>query len=233
MRALRVLDIGARYGIHPSWKNFSGEVYYDLIEADSIEVKRLKKKYKNYKNIKIYNDDILKINVEKIMKEDAVVFGNLPYNISSQILVKFLRFKEWPPKFNNLIFMFQKELGEKIIGKFQTKNYSRISILSNLKLSVFNKFYISSFCFRPKPKVSSVLLHFKPKEINFKIKNISNLEKVTQVLFSNKRKMINKTVKKLLKQKQLEKIKKFKLESRPSELRPEIYYKITELIEKG
>ncbi len=55
MRALRVLDIGARYGIHPSWKNFSGEVYYDLIEADSIEVKRLKKKYKNYKNIEIKN----------------------------------------------------------------------------------------------------------------------------------------------------------------------------------
>ena len=55
MKALRVLDIGGRYGIHPSWKNFSGDAYYDLIEADSTETKRLKKKYTKHKNIQIKN----------------------------------------------------------------------------------------------------------------------------------------------------------------------------------
>ena len=58
--------------------------------------------------------------------------GNLPYNISSQILVKFLKFRIWLPNFTDLVFMFQKELGEKIISKFPSSNYGRISILSNL-----------------------------------------------------------------------------------------------------
>ena len=60
--------------------------------------------------------------MEKIIKKDTVVFGNLPYNISSQILVKILRFKIWPPKFKDLVFMFQKELGEKIVCKYPPLN---------------------------------------------------------------------------------------------------------------
>ena len=59
-------------------------------------------------------NDILKFNLEKILSKNSIIIGNLPYNISSQILVKILKFKKWPPKISNLIFMFQKELGEKI-----------------------------------------------------------------------------------------------------------------------
>ena len=65
------------------------------------------------------------------MQKNCIIFGNLPYNISSQIFVKILKYKRWPPKFTDLIFMFQKELGDKIIGKFQSSNYGRLSILSN------------------------------------------------------------------------------------------------------
>ena len=87
-----------------------------LIEKDFILANKLKSKYINTRVIKIYNEDILRFNIEKIIKKDTIIFGNLPYNISSQILVKFLKFRNWPPKYNNLIFMFQKELGEKIIS---------------------------------------------------------------------------------------------------------------------
>ena len=54
------------------------------------------------------------------MKKNTLVFGNLPYNVSSQILVKFLRFKKWPPNFTNLILMFQKEMSDRIVGKFNS-----------------------------------------------------------------------------------------------------------------
>ena len=74
--------------------------------------------------------------ISKKFVKNSIIFGNLPYNISSQILVKMLKFKQWPPKFNNLIFMFQKELGEKIIGKFASDNYGRLSILTNLRLKI-------------------------------------------------------------------------------------------------
>ena len=75
--------------------------------------------YLRHKNGFIYNQDILNFNIEKICKKNSIVFGNLPYNISSQILIKILNFKNWPPNIKDVIFMFQKELGEKIIGKFR------------------------------------------------------------------------------------------------------------------
>ena len=93
--------------------------------------------------------------------------------------------------------MFQKELGEKIVGKFPSTNYGRLSILSNYRLNIINKFLVSPNSFFPKPKVNSMVIHFQPKKkISYKIKNIENLEKVTNILFSNKRKMINKNIKK-------------------------------------
>ena len=170
-----------------------------LIEKDFFLAENLKKKYSNFNNIKVYNSDVLKFDIEKITTKNTIIFGNLPYNISSQILVKFLKFKKWPPKFNDLIFMFQKELGKKIIGVYPSSDYGRIAILSNFRLNVLNKFYVSPNCFFPKPKVTSMVLHFRAKKKNsFTIKNISNLEKVTNILFSNKRKMINKNIKKIL-----------------------------------
>ena len=203
-----------------------------VIEKDFLLVEKLKKKYIKNNNLKIFNDDILKFNIEKICKNKSIIFGNLPYNISSQILVKILNFKNWPPKFTDLILMFQKELGDKIIGKFPSSNYGRLSILSNYRLDVSNMFLVSPNCFFPKPKVNSLVIHFTPKKVTPSIKNIENLEKITNILFSNKRKMINKNLKKLLNEKEIKKIKDINLNSSPSEIRPEIYYKITELVEK-
>ena len=84
-----------------------------LIEKDTKLAFDLRKKYLDNKLVKIYNEDILKFELEKKAKTINKIFGNLPYNISSQILVKILKFKKWPPNFDDLIFMFQKELAEK------------------------------------------------------------------------------------------------------------------------
>ena len=204
-----------------------------LVEKDTNLAKKLKEKYSTNKLVTIYEKDIIKFNLEKIAKKDSIILGNLPYNISSQILVKILKFHKWPPKFNDVIFMFQKELGDKITGKFKSINYSRLSILTNLRLKIVNKFIVSPNCFLPRPKVKSIIIHFRPKnQKNIHIKRIENLEKVTNILFSNKRKMINKNIKRILNQSQVDNISNLNLNSRPSDLSPEIYYKITEFFEK-
>ena len=74
--------------------------------------------------------------------------------------------------------MFQKELADKIIGKFPSKNYGRLSIISGYKLNIKEKFIISSNCFFPKPKVNSMIIHFKPKiKILYKIKKCRKFRK--------------------------------------------------------
>ena len=204
-----------------------------LIEKDFKLANILKNKYSSSKNIKIYNSDILDFKIEKILNKNCVIFGNLPYNISSQILVKFIKIKTWPPKFEDLIFMFQKELAEKILGQFKTKNYGRLSILTNFKLFSRKRFPVSPNCFYPKPKVNSMVIHFQPKKkLAFNIKDISLLENITNKLFSNKRKMINKNIKKILDLRDIKKIQDLNLKLRPSDLEPEIYYKISELLSK-
>ena len=203
-----------------------------LIEKDFKLYNQLKLKFKNKKFVKIFCYDFLKFDIEKIIKKNTVIFGNLPYNVSSQIFVKLLKCKLWPPKYSDLILMFQKELGEKIIAKFPSSKYGRLSILTNLMLDLKKKFIVSPNCFKPIPKVKSVVLHFKPKPKKIiNLKSISNLEKITNILFSNKRKMINKNIKKILSPEEINQIQGIKMNLRPSEIKPDIYYKITEIFE--
>ena len=204
-----------------------------LIEKDEALANYLNSKYSLEKTVKIYNTDILNFNFEKINKNKIIIIGNLPYNISSQILIKILRYKKIKTKFEDLIFMFQKELGEKIIGKFPSKNYGRLSIVTNFRLRVIKKFLISANCFFPKPKVTSMVIHFKTLKKNlFNINNISNLEKITNILFSNKRKMINKRISYILDNRKIKKLPNLNLKLRPEKISPETFYKITELYEK-
>ena len=205
-----------------------------IIEKDNFLSDQLKIKYKNNNKIKVYNEDILKFDLEKKLVGNVIIFGNLPYNISSQILVKIINFKNNPIKYSSLIFMFQKEVAERIIGKYGSSKYGRLSILANYRLFVQNRFDVSPNCFMPKPKVNSTVLLLKPRnKASNNIRNIKNLEKITNIFFSEKRKMVNKNIKKILKKDEIiNKIKDLNLNSRPSELKPEQFYKITELFEK-
>tara|TARA_A100001015_G_scaffold307390_1_gene403207 strand:+ start:888 stop:1670 length:783 start_codon:yes stop_codon:yes gene_type:complete len=206
---------------------------FTLIEKDYELVKFLNSKFINNK-VKIISADVLKFDFDNLKEDKLIIIGNLPYNISSQILIKILKYNNIEKKISNLIFMFQKELGEKIIGKFPSKNYGRLSIIANYKLKFIEKFLVSSNCFFPKPKVTSIVIHFKIlKKKFFDIKNISNLEKITNMLFSNKRKMINKRIRKILNNEKIKKIPELNLNLRPERISPNIFYKITELYEKN
>ena len=204
------------------------------IEKDKNLCLHLKKKFKSFKNLKIINRDFLEIVKESNPENNVVVFGNLPYNISTQILASLILLKKWPPWYDVLILMFQKEVADRIIAKTHTKEFSRLTVLANWRLEIKKHFVISKNCFFPKPKIDSTVLSFRPKKINIiNLKDPLNLEKVTRTLFSNRRKMINKNFKKLFKDKlPLVKNLNIDLNKRPEELTSETFYKIAAEYEK-
>ena len=161
-----------------------------VIEKDDKLASLLKEKFKN--QIIILNKDVLDINEKSLNKDKLIVFGNLPYNISTEILCKWiLNLKEnyW---FDALILMFQKEVADRIISKFNTKNYGRLTIISNWKLEIKKICDVKSTCFFPKPKINSTVLYFKPLKKFYPLKNPNNLEKITRIFFMHKRKMLKK-----------------------------------------
>ena len=162
---------------------------FTIIEKDSYLISGLKEKFKE--NINIINDDILNIDESSLFKERAIVFGNLPYNISTEILSKWiinLKNEFW---FDCLVLMFQKEVADRILAQTNHKEYGRLSILSSWKLNVTKIKDINPGSFYPKPKVKSSILLIEPKENIFKINNPKNLEHITNVFFSQKRKMMS------------------------------------------
>ena len=204
------------------------------IEKDKNLSISLKNRFINYKNLKIINDDIINILTTKNLEKGVIIFGNLPYNISTKILASLIMLKKWPPWYESLILMFQKEVADRILAKTGTKEFGRLAILCNWRMEIKKQFDVSRNCFYPRPKVNSTMLSFLPKkEVKYKIKNPKNLEMITRVLFSNRRKMINKSLIKLF-GKNISLIKNLNLDTRcrPEELSNEMFYKITMKYEK-
>ncbi len=203
-----------------------------VIEKDKDLVKLLKDNLGT--KLTVINQDILEINESSLEKEKLTVFGNLPYNISTEILCKWITNIDgenfW---FDYLILMFQKEVANRIISKFNTKNYGRLSILSNWKLNIKKVFDVKPSCFSPRPKVDSTVLLFEPKKEFFKLNNPKNLEKITKIFFSHRRKMIKKPYNLIFNNnlKIAEKLK-IKLDLRPQNLDFETYFKLTDEYEK-
>ena len=205
-----------------------------LIEKDRALTHNLKIKLEKYSHYKIFNEDILKFDLEKNIKKNSIIIGNLPYNISSQILIKLIKFQKWLPKYKKLILMFQKEVADKILAKCNTPNYGRLAIITAARLKITNHFNVSPNSFYPVPKVRSTVLMFEPiMNKHYKVKNIENLEMISHVFFSRKRKMINKAFNKLF-EKPLEVAEKINinLNLRPNQLTENEYFKIAEFFEK-
>ena len=195
------------------------------IEKDDNLSDFLRSKFKN--NVEIFNEDILKFDLEEKLTDKFIVFGNLPYNISTEIICSWilkLNKKIW---FSDLILMFQKEVAERIIAKSNSSNYGRLSILSNWRLNIEKIFDVSPNCFYPKPKVNSSVLHFTLKNNFHYLKDVNSLELVTRVFFSKRRKMIKHPLKQLFENyKNIGDELKLDLSLRPQNLEPEVFYEI-------
>ncbi len=226
-----ILEIG------PGTGNLTSEIVnknpkkFIVIEKDNELVKYLEKIFEN--KITIINSDVLKINENNLSKEKLTVFGNLPYNISTEILSKWiinLKNNFW---FEHLILMFQKEVAERILAKYNTSEYGRLSILANWKLDIKKISDIAPNSFSPKPNVYSSILHFCPKPNFYKIKNPKNLEKITRIFFNHRRKMLKKPFNQIFNgnKKIINKLK-IDLSLRPQNLNLDKYYELTSEYEK-
>ena len=167
-----------------------------LIEKDKQLCRILNLKFNTFKNYKIYNEDILKFHLNSNFKSE-IVFGNLPYNISTKIVCNWILKLEQDFWFSELILMFQKEVADRIISKINSSNYGRLTIFLNWKMDIKKVFDISPNCFYPKPKIYSTLIHFTPKNNYFELNEGKNLEKITRVFFNQKRKKIKNPLKQL------------------------------------
>ena len=230
IRDKNILEVGPGTGNLTSFilKNNPKKMF--VIEKDDNLAKNLNETFRD--QLTIINDDILNIDENLLFKENVTVFGNLPYNVSTEILSKWIINLKNDPWFDCLVLMFQKEVADRIIAKSNTSAYGRLSILSNWKLNIEKICDIKPKSFSPKPKIDSSLLLFTPKNNFFKIKDPKNLEKVTRIFFNQRRKMIKKPFNQLFNgdQKILEKLK-INLNLRPQNLDFNTYYHLTSLYE--
>ncbi len=203
-----------------------------VVEKDKYLARLLKKKFET--NVVVINEDILKIDENKLHEDKLIVFGNLPYNISTEILAKWvLNLDNKNFWFDSLILMFQKEVADRIISKFNSSKYGRLTILANWKLDIVKICDIKAGSFSPRPKINSSLLFFKPKKNFYKLQNSKNLEKITRVFFNQRRKKIKTPFNKLFKG-NVNVIKNLRIDLnlRPHNLKEEIYYELTKEYEK-
>jgi len=203
-----------------------------VVEKDNDLVLVLKDKFDN--EIQIIHDDVLKIKENEISDKKLIVFGNLPYNISTEILSKWIMNMDNNVWFESLVLMFQKEVADRIIAKSNNSKYGRLSILSNWKLNIKKITDIKPQSFSPKPKVDSSLLLFTPKKKFFKLESAKNLEMLTRIFFSQRRKMLKKPFNQIFKdsQKVSEKFN-IDLNLRPQNLEPETYFELVKEFESS
>ena len=202
-----------------------------LVEKDTVLADSLKEIIDE--RVTIFNDDILKFNEKTLSKNKIIVFGNLPYNISTEILSTWITKLKNDYWFSDLVLMFQKEVADRIIAQFNTSAYGRLSILANWRLNINKICDISPESFSPKPKIQSTLIHFTPKKNFAEIKDPLNLEKVTRIFFSHRRKMLKKPFNQIFNGNN-DLLNKFNLDLslRPQNLDFDTYYKLTIEYEK-
>ena len=226
-----VLEVGPGTGNLTSYILKKNPKKLFVIEKDNQLAIDLENKFNN--QISIIHEDVLKIDETTFFKDKLIVFGNLPYNISTEIISKWiinLKDKFW---FECLVLMFQKEVADRIIAELNTSSYGRLSIICNWKLNIRKICDIKPESFFPKPNVDSSLLFFYPKKNFIKINNPNNLEKVTRIFFNQRRKMLKKPFNQLFNGNQniLNKLK-IDLNLRPQNLSLDTYYKLASEYEK-
>ena len=220
-----ILEIGPGTGNLTSYILNKNPKKFFVIEKDDELAINLKNKFDN--KLIIINDDVLNVDETNLFEDKLIVFGNLPYNISTEIISKWIINLGNHFWFDSLVLMFQKEVANRIIAKFNTSNYGRLSIICNWKLNIKKICDIKPESFSPKPKIDSSLLFFHPKKDFIKIQDPNNLEKITRIFFNQRRKMIKKPYNQLFNG-DLKVLKKLNLDLnlRPQNLNFDTYYKL-------
>jgi 16S rRNA (adenine1518-N6/adenine1519-N6)-dimethyltransferase len=128
---------------------------------------------------------------------DVRVAANLPYNIGTALLVKWLTAKEWPPFWQSLTLMFQREVADRIVAKPASEAYGRLSVLAQWRTRAKILFDVSRSAFVPPPKITSAIVRLEPLAAPVAEAELAALEAVTAAAFGQRRKMLRQSLKSL------------------------------------
>jgi len=144
--------------------------------------------------LRVIAGDALKIDERATVGEGAHVVANLPYNIGTALLLRWLQASPWPPWWRSLTLMFQKEVAERIIAAPDSDAYSRLSIASQWRTVPRIAMTVSRSAFVPPPKVTSAVVHVLPTEAPAGV-DARIMEQVTEAAFGQRRKMLRSSLK--------------------------------------
>lgn len=141
--------------------------------------------------------DALEFDEPKLLKahERAAVIANLPYNVGSALLVKWLTLERWPPWWSALTLMFQREVAHRLVAAPATPDYGRLSVLTQWRAEPQLLFDIPPQAFVPQPKVTSTVVRLTPRQEPLSPASLTNLARVTAAAFGQRRKMLRVSLK--------------------------------------
>jgi len=203
----------------------------DVVELDRDLIPLLENNCKTLGNLKIYQEDALQFNFQKISKKkhSIRVLGNLPYNISTPLLFHLL---EQITLIKEMVFMLQKELVDRLVAKPGNKNYGRLSVMVQYYCEVELLFEVPSSAFSPKPKVESAVVKLVPFEKPpYQAKNKALFDEVVREAFKHRRKTLHNNIKSLLNDTGLIRLS-IDPKIRPEQLTVAQYVQITNAINK-
>ena len=145
----------------------------------------------------IIEGDATKINMAGLAEGPTKVVANLPYNVATVLLIEWIKSSPWPPWFETLTLMFQKEVAERIVAAPGSKAYGRLGILAQWRMQASKLFDVDRRAFTPPPKVTSSIVHLTPRETVSPECSIGSLERVTAAAFGQRRKMLRSSLKSL------------------------------------
>ena len=146
--------------------------------------------------LKLINDDALALDHGSLFDGPFHIISNLPYNVGSALLIKWLSAPQWPPQWTSLTLMFQREVADRIVAEPGSGAYGRLSILAQWRSEAKLAMTVHRSAFTPPPKVMSAVVHIVPKAQPEGV-DFAKLEILTQTAFSQRRKMLRQSLKKL------------------------------------
>ncbi|MBP2235029.1 16S rRNA (adenine1518-N6/adenine1519-N6)-dimethyltransferase [Sinorhizobium kostiense] len=146
--------------------------------------------------LEVIEADALKVDFEQLAGGPVRIIANLPYNVGTQLLVNWLLPKHWPPFWQSMTLMFQREVGLRIVAGADDDHYGRLGVLCGWRTKARLAFDVPPQAFTPPPKVTSTVVHMEPIENPIPCP-VSALEKVTQAAFGQRRKMLRQSLKPL------------------------------------
>ena len=145
--------------------------------------------------LEVIEGDALKTDFQTLARGEPVkIVANLPYNVGTQLLVNWLLPGTWPPFWQSLTLMFQKEVGQRIVAREDDNHYGRLGVLCGWRTNAHMAFDIPPQAFTPPPKVTSTVVHLEPIATPLPC-DAEKLEKVTLAAFGQRRKMLRQSLK--------------------------------------